>query len=86
MQYLDVLSYALTQGSWRNKAKQISSYSSYASKHGFDALAPSSYDICLYATHLAGLNLTNQSVLNYLSGASTWIELNGGTKSAFASL
>lgn len=62
---------------------QVKKYLTFASTYTFSPLAPSQYDLMAYTLHLKDTLSTPGAVMNYLSGARTWVLLLTGDPQAF---
>lgn len=81
---LQVYFAGLTAGTWKNKSIQAKKYLNFTSNYNTDPLAPTQYDLLAYILHLKDSLATPGAVLNYISGAKTWVQLFGGNVAPFA--
>lgn len=72
-------------GTWRNKSVQSKKYTKFAEDHNFNPLSPKQYDLLAYILHLNDTLAAPGTVLNYISGARTWVLLFGGATEGFDS-
>ena len=75
----------LASGTWKNKGAQQKMYIKYITEHGSDPAHPSQYDILSYVLHLNDGLASTGAVLNYVSGARTWVRAMGGDTAPFDS-
>ena len=80
---LQLYNAGLAAGTWKNKTVQARKYTDFANAHSFNVLLPSQYDLMAYTLHLNDALASPGAVLNYMSGARTWVRLMGGDVSAF---
>ena len=82
---LEVYHAGLSLGTWKNKAAQVRKYLLFASNSGFQPRSPSQYDVLSYLLHLKETLSSPGAALNYLSGAKSWVLLDGGDPAPFDS-
>ena len=80
---MEVYFAGLTSGTWKNKSVQANKYVTFAAHNKFVAHAPSQYDVLTYILHLKESLGSPGAVLNYLSGAKTWVQMHGGEAAPF---
>ena len=78
-----MVSAGLSAGTWANKHKQIRDYVNFTINHNADPLQPSTYIILSYALYLSDRFRSPGTVLNYLSGARTWVGALQGNAQSF---
>ena len=84
-QLLDTCFAGLAIGTWRNRSTQVAKYIQFAAQHEFRPLHPEQYDVMAYTIHLSRTLLAPGTVINYMSGARTWVKMFGGDTSEFDS-
>ena len=82
---LEVYHAGLSRGTWKNKSAQVRKYLLFASSSGFHPRTPRQYDVLAYLLHLKETLSSPGAALNYLSGAKTWVLLDGGDPAPFDS-
>lgn len=75
----------LANGTWKNKSVQAKKYLQFAKLHQFDPLEPAQYDLLAYTNSLNETLKAPGTVMNYISGARSWVLLFGGNTSPFDS-
>ena len=85
MQMLASYDAATTEGTKRNRARQADVYIRFCLAHGLDYFNPSVFTISLFAQYLANSFKAPATWRNYISGAKTWLQAQGGETAAFTS-
>lgn len=75
----------LTVGTWKNKSVQANRYLQFCNSHHTNPLSPTNYDLLAYLLQLNESLASPGAVMNYLSGARTWVRMMGGDTEAFDS-
>ena len=79
----ELLKAAYAPGTWKNKINQKNEYVKFVRLHNMSALKPSKQQIMSYVAHLYNKFKIPGTVYNYLSGAKTWIQYEGGNTVVF---
>lgn len=82
-QMLESYSAAIAPGTQNNRKKQAEEYTRFSLIHQVDYLNPSLTQACKYAQFLANKLAAPASIINYLSGAKTWVTEHQGSIQAF---
>ena len=82
---LKVCAAGLTAATWKNKSAQTKRYLQFTTQQQANPLSPTIYNLLIYLLHLQESLSSPGTVMNYLSGARTWIQLLGGNTKAFDS-
>ena len=83
-QMLATLQAAVSEGTQANRERYKSTYLHFCDLYKVPAMTPSSYQLCIYLQYLFNSMKAVGSMLNYFSGARTFIDLNFGDTSVFA--
>ena len=76
---------ALSRGTWRNKSTQVAAFLDFCTQRQLQPLSLQVYDILSYLLVLGKTGKTPGTIMNYLSGAKTWVKASLGAVSAFDS-
>ena len=80
---MSLLEAGLAPGTWRNKNVQLQRYVAYMNEHEADPMKPTQYDLLSYMMHLSDSLSSPGAVLNYISGARTWVRTMSGDTASF---
>ena len=83
MQVMGLFKAGLSSGTWHNKVHQVAKYLRFTTGNKINPLCPSQYQVMGYIAHLSQVLRSPGAVLNYASGARTWIRTMGGSTDGF---
>ena len=75
----------MANGTWKNKNLQMRKYIDYMKRYEADPVRPTQYHVMSYILFLNDSLASPRAIMNYISGARTWVRTMGGDPSMFDS-